>query len=266
MTKHIKIRGWVKIVILLVIIITFLILYSRYVGTKGLIIKENSIVDSNIPNNFYGLKIIQFSDIHYKVTTYKNDLEKIVNEINLLKPDIVIFNGDLFDESIKYKDTDYEDLKEILKNIDYEIGKYAIKGEQDLNNDKWDEIMSYSGFRNINNNYEFIYSNGLEPILLVGIESNYNDNHISNTLNDIYNNINIQYKYSILVLHEPDFIDYIDYNKFNLILAGHSHDGQIKLPYIGGIINKKYSSVYKNEYKFRLFNRPSINLFRLRNK
>ncbi|MBR6690526.1 MAG: metallophosphoesterase [Bacilli bacterium] len=283
--KRIKIRRWVKVLFFLILIISSITLYSRYFGTKGFTVKEYGVVDSNLPNNFYGLKIVQLSDIHYKVTTTKEDLEKLVKEINLLKPDIVILTGDLFDSNIKYSKKDFKDLKKILKKIDYNIDKYAIKGEDDLNIDNWEEVINNSNFINLNDNYEFIYNNGNEPILLVGINSNYKKKHIKNTLNSIYEEINTKYKYSILIVHEPDIINSIDYSKFNLILAGHSHGGQVKIPFIGGIIKDKYSKIYTDEfyklentklyissgigttkYKFRLFNKPSINFYRLRNK
>lgn len=283
--KKVKVRKWVKIVFIFILIISSTILYSRYIGINGLLVNETSIIDSNIPKNFHGLKIVQISDIHYKVTTTKEDLKEIVKEINLLKPDIVLFTGDLFDSNIKYTKKDYKDLKNILKDIDYNIGKYAIKGEDDLNNKNWDNIISESDFIDLNDKSEYIYSNGLEPILLVGISSNYKKNHIEKTLNTIFENTKANYKYSILMLHEADVIDKIDYSKFNLILAGHTHGGQVKLPFIGGIIKDKYAKKYTNDYyelektklyissgigtskyKFRLLNTPSFNFYRLRNK
>lgn len=279
---HIRIRKWVKVVLALIFIISCLYVYSRYYGVKGLIVKEYGIIDSKLPNNFYGLKIIQISDIHYNVTTNKKDLKKIVNEINLLKPDIVILSGDLFDENIEYSNKDYNDLIKLLNNIDYNIGKYAIKGEDDLKFDKWENIINDSGFINLNDSYELIYSKGINPILFIGISSNYKNNHIKDVINNIPE-LNNNY-FSILVLHEPDFINDIDYSKFNLIFAGHSHNGQIVIPYIGGILKDKYSNkFYKNyyelnntklyissgigtsKYKLRFFNKPSINLYRLRN-
>lgn len=283
--KHTRIRTWVKVLFISIIIITTTLLYSEYIEPKCFKVKEYGIVDSKLPDNFYGFKIVQISDILYKSTTDKDSFKKIVKEINLLKPDIVVLSGDLFDNSIKYSKNDFSDLEKILKDIDVNIGKFAIKGDNDLKFDKWEEIINNSDFINLNDKYEFIYNEGIAPILLIGISSNYKDNHIKDTINSIYEQINTEYTYSILVLHEPDFIDKIDYSKFNLILAGHSLNGKIKIPFIGGIIKSKYSKKYFDEYynlgnskmyissgigtdkyKFRFLDTPSINFFRLRNK
>ena len=279
---------WKKIILIISIIIVFIIsffAYSRYIATKKFKINEYVVRNSNIPDSFYGTKIVHISDIHYKSTTDYLDLKKIINKINLIKPDIVILSGDIFDKDIKYTDKDYEQIKDQFKKIDYNISKYAIKGDSDLNIKKWEEIINDSDFINLNDTYDYIYNGGIDPILIVGISSNYKNNHINKTIEDIKKESISPYKYSILVLHEPDFINDIINLNFNLALSGHSMGGKINLPIIGGIAKNKYSKkYYKNYYrventnlfisngigtdslKLRFRNTPSINLYRLRNK
>ena len=284
--KHsIHLKRWVKCILIIVLFLTLIYLYSRFIEPKLFKVKEYSIIDTNLSDNLHGFKIVQISDIHYKMTTDKKDLDKIVKSINLLKPDIVIFTGDLFDKSGKYEANDFKDLEESLSNINSEIAKYYISGDNDIYFSNYNEIMENSNFINLNDTHELIYSNGINPILLVGISSNYSNNHIKSAISSIEKNINSEYNYSILVLHEPDFISYIDYSKYNLILAGHSLNGQVRLPIFNGIIKYKYANNYYDEYydlgntklyissgigtskhKLRLLNNPSINFFRLRNK
>ena len=225
-----KIKFWIKLLLFIIITITLFFLYTRYVGIKGLKTNEFNIINENIPDSFYGYKIVHISDIHYKVTTDLNDLNNLVKEVNRIKPDIIVFTGDLFDHNIIYTEKDYEDLTNIFKSMNYSIGKFAIKGEEDLSNKNWDDIISNSDFTDLNNTYKLLYNNSLDPILLVGISSNYKNNHIKETTNNL--KIDTDYKYSILLMHEADYINEIDYSKYNLVLAGHNHNGQIRLPFI----------------------------------
>lgn len=280
-----KKKRLIKIIIFIILILSSLVLISRYVETKDLVVNEIPVKDELIPKNFHGLKIIQISDIHYMQTTDIDDIKKIVDEINTLKPDIVLFTGDILDKAIKYKEKDLNNLTEELKNIEVNIEKYYVKGDHDLNFDNIDMIYSNSDFKSLNDTYKLIYYNGSDPILLVGISSNYKKNHIKEDIKNILSSIDKKYKYSILLLHEPDFIDEIDYKKFNLILSAHSLNGQINIPFIKNLFLQDYSKkYYKNYYlldktklyissgigttkiKFRFLNKPSINFFRLQSK
>lgn len=279
----------IKFLIIFVLIITAILLYSRFVATKGLITKEYKITSNNIQDNFHGFKVAHISDIHYGRTTDKSDLEKIVKEINLLKPDIVVLTGDLIDKDTKLDETLKNEIIESLSLINVTVGKYAISGNHDIKFSEWESIINDSGFKNISDNYELIYNDGYTPILLAGLSSNLKN---STNISERYNKIstyaseeNIRDLYKILLIHEPDYINDIDYSTFNLILAGHSHNGQVRLPFIGGIIlpngaKKYYKEYYKlnntdlyissgigtSQISFRLFNRPSINFYRLTNK
>lgn len=91
--------------------------------------------------------------------------------------------------------------------------------------------------------------------------------------------------YKILLVHEPDVIDNINSVDFDLVLAGHSHNGQVRLPFIGAIKRVELAEKYYDEHyridntelyisgglgtsvvKFRFFNKPSINFYRITNK
>ena len=270
MNKRIKILIALLIFILLGIIIY---MYAMFFGTRGFVVKEHKIETNKIDEGYNGLKIVHLSDIHYgKQSTSKEDLEEIVEDINLLKPDIVVLTGDLIDN-----------------NINASIGKFAIDGNHDYVYKKWSVLIEDCGFINLNDTYELIYKNSYKPILLAGVSNNtYTTKNIKDKTETIFNHINSEKNnssYNILLMHEPDYIDDIDYSKFDLVLAGHSHNGQIKLPFIGGVIKDKYSKKYYDEfyeldntkffissgigtskYKFRLLNHPSINFYRLRNK
>lgn len=279
----------IKLIIVFFLIITVILLYSRFVATKGLVTKEYKITSSSIQDNFHGFKIVHISDIHYGRTTNKKDLDKMVKEINLLKPDIVVLTGDLVDKDTNLDETIKNEIIESLSLINVTVGKYATNGNHDTKFNEWENIIISSGFKNLNDSYELIYSDGYTPILLAGLSSNLkNEIDISERYNKILeysNNENIKDLYKILLIHEPDYINSIDYSNFNLILAGHSHNGQVRLPFIGGIIlpngaKKYYKEYYKlnntdlyissgvgtSEISFRLFNKPSINFYRLTNK
>ena len=273
-----------KIIIFFVILIFLLVsilLYSRYIGTKGLNIKEYKITYQELNKEFYGLKIVHLSDILYGKTINKEELEEIVSKVNLTKPDIVVLTGDLLSNSNIKED----ELIELLSKIEARIGKFAIKGDND--NDNWENIINSSDFKNLNDTYDLIYTSDHNYLLIAGISSNANDSNIDQKLQSTYDFINsseIKPNYSILIMHEPDFIDKINYDSFNLVLAGHSLGGQIKIPFIGALIKPKngtkyYNDYYEikktklfvssglgtNKYSFRLNNHPSFNLYRLTN-
>ncbi len=268
--------------IVLFILFSFTAFYTIFIATKQLIVKEEAIQDKEIPDSFVGVKIIQFSDLHYGESYQLQDLKKLIVEINKRKPDLIFFTGDLIDENYKLSTKNAEKLTNELKKLKATIGKYAVAGEEDIAS--FQTIMNQSEFTILNNDYDLVYNTDNNPILLIGLGSLATDRNIENGyryFKEENHNSNI---YTITLLHEPDSVDEIKNTyKTNLFLAGHSHNGQIKLPLIGGIMRldgaKKYwdfhyslesSDLYisgglgTSSYPLRLFNHPSISFFRLR--
>ncbi|MDD3241540.1 MAG: metallophosphoesterase [Bacilli bacterium] len=272
---------------ILVLLFTSLYLYMRYISTSGLIVKEYKVTNKNLPIEFHGIKVIQFSDLHYGTTINKDEVNHLVKEINSYKPDIVVFTGDLIDSSYSTTTLDIKFLTTALGNIKTTIGKYSVRGNHDYNNDNYISILQGASFTLLDNSYDLIYYNGLDPILITGIGSKIqNDTDINKAFSySLLENANTNI-YTIVLLHEPDLIDNVlkDY-RVDLALSGHSHNGQVRLPFIGSIFKIEGSKKYYDEeyqikntklfisgglgtsmYNIRFFNRPSFNLYRLTNR
>lgn len=278
----IKLHPSIKIISIITIIILVFLMYLRFISTSGLIVKEYKITNKNI-GEYHGLKVVHFSDIHYKSTIDYEDLEKIVQKINYINPDIVVFTGDIFDKKLTYSDKDLNDLIKLFGTINASYKKYAISGDND-NKDYYKKIINNSNFTDLNDNYDLIYSKNKQPILIAGISNGTNNvNEKLLKVNDYLLSDQANQLYSILLMHEPDNIKYT--SNFDLVLAGHSLNGQVKLPFIGGIRRMNGSKNYYDEYykvnktdfyisgglgsttvNLRYFNKPSINFYRITKK
>ena len=271
-----------KITIIIILLSITFYLYTTYISSKIIDVKEERIINEKLPTNFNGLKIIQISDIHYGSTIFIKDIKKLVKLVNERTPDLVVFTGDLINKDYKLNSKEQEKLITELKKIKTTIGKYAIRGEEDSS--EFNTIMNQSNFTILNNSYDLIYKDNNIPILLIGLNNSKKNEDIDSAyeyFNQPTHNSNI---YTITLLHKPDTVNEIleKYPTTDLFLAGHSHNGQINIPYIGGLVKKEGSQQYINEFYqinnsrlyissgigtngngFRLFCRPSINFFRL---
>ena len=274
---------FLNIVIFVIVLVTSLFLYAKYIGIKGIKIKEYRVVNSTLPSNFSGVKIVHFSDLLYKSTITDDDVTELVDKINMLKPDIVVFTGDLVNKNIKIKKKKKEFLINELSNINATIGKYAIYGDYDYYLDSYEEILEKSNFTLLDNSYDEIYYKTNESIYLVGIPSSIKSNIKMEEAFKEYDENNR--KWTIVLIHDGNTIKLLDESNYevDLILGGHSLNGSIVLPYYGGLFIDKYSYKYydeyykkgitdiyissgigTNDYKFRFNNKPSINFYRLK--
>ena len=80
-------------IILVLVVIFGILIYSRFIGVTGLDTKE-IVINTNISEGYDGLKIVHFSDLHYKKVITEKRVKELVKEINKIEADIVIFTGD----------------------------------------------------------------------------------------------------------------------------------------------------------------------------
>ena len=272
-----KVKKIVKRIVIALIIIFLLVFFTFFyitnIGTTSLIVNEEAIVNSKLPESFSGLKVIQFGDLHY--SNY-NLLKEVVNAITKRNPDLILFTGDLLgNEDLTPKNR--KKLVKELKRLNSTLGKYAVLGESD--NNEAISILVDCGFTILDDNNELIYNESNEPIMLVGL----NTNNDSINYDKAFTNYN-DTTYTITIFHKPDYIDeFVEVYPVDLALAGHSHLGEIRIPYLLNLASKDHASKYINSYykinntefyitsgigtdtyDVRINARPSINFFRLR--
>ncbi|HIR58994.1 MAG TPA: metallophosphoesterase [Candidatus Onthousia excrementipullorum] len=272
-----KVKKIVKRIVIALIIIFLLVFFTFFyitnIGTTSLIVNEEAIVNSKLPESFSGLKVIQFGDLHY--SNY-DLLKEVVNAITKRNPDLILFTGDLLgNEDLTPKNR--KKLVKELKKLNSTLGKYAVLGESD--NDDAISILVDCGFKVLDDSNELIYNESNEPIMLVGL----NTNNDSINYDKAFTNYN-DTTYTITIFHKPDYIDeFVEVYPVDLALAGHSHLGEIRIPYLLNLASKDHASKYINSYykinntefyitsgigtdtyDVRINARPSINFFRLR--
>jgi len=260
-----------KITIVLSIILISLYLYIRYVANNHIMVREYSLEYENLPHSFHGTKIVHFGDLYYD--NYNLNLNSLIKTINNLEADIVIFTGGLIKDNYSLLEREEKELITSLKNIKTTIDKFYTIGKTD--NEKAIEILNKANFKLLDDTSELVYFKGNNPILIHGIHQKTDINYDSN-----------KNLFKINIVHQPDKTDAIlKYNNPELILAGNSLNGQIIIPYVGALVkvegSMKYFDKYynlngtdlfitggigTNNYPVRLFNHPSVNLYRLKKK
>jgi predicted MPP superfamily phosphohydrolase len=265
---------------IIILLVSLLYLYARYIEPNNLKANEYVINANSIPNTFNNFKIIQFSDLLYNNNYNEKKLDNLINKINDYNPDIVIFNGNLSDSEYTITDNDQKLLEEKLSNINSNIYKIAIYGKNDESYaNTYQEIMNNSNFIILNNSSKYVFYKSNYPIEFTNIKD------FNNIDSALLVDENISPCFYIFLLQQPDDIEQILTTNLNvdLLMSGYSLGGIINIPFVGPIIKKDGAKTYlngyykvdsynlyvnngigTNKYKIRLFNTPSINVYRLK--
>lgn len=224
-----------KILVSLMFIGVGIILYSTSIEKQLLSIKN--IKMSTESKDLKGIRIAYFTDTHYNGEKDNKIIDRLIEKINKLNTDIVIFTGDLVDS--KYSGNNLEYLTSALSRIEARYGKYAVYGNHERNMGRevrYNKILKDSGFKLLVNEEKLIEV-GDSKLSLIGL-----DDYLLGEYIDILPNN--ESDYSIVLSHEPDRANRLDSSKYDLQLSGHTHGGQVRLPFIGRLTTVKGGTFY----------------------
>lgn len=211
------------------VIVILLAIFLIALQDNGITILNYKYSSKKVNEELKGYKIIQISDLHNK--KFGKNQSEIINIIKSESPNLIVITGDIIDSYNTNIDIAIQ-LVDSLKDL---APIYYITGNHEyrLDNKSYERLMS--GIENtstviLDNEYVEINYNG-ESFYLIGL----NDKSLSNgTLGVIKNEIDDS-KLSVLLAHEPQYFEKYASCNIDLVLSGHAHGGQIRLPYIGGL-------------------------------
>ncbi|EOO16200.1 metallophosphoesterase [Bacillus cereus] len=231
----------ISLISILMIPISFYF-YATEIERRLVSVTWNEIEAPTIPKEFNNKKILQFSDVHLGPEFTLKQLDNLVEKMNELCPDIVVFTGDLIDKFGSYNE-EREEAKEILRKIHAPLGKYAVFGNHDRGGGGslfYKRYMEEAGFSVLVNdvqkikveNDKYITISGLDDLLL-------GKPQIDSTLKNLR-----QQDFNMLLVHEPDVVDKVAGYPVDFQISGHSHGGQVQIPFVGPLITTKLAEKY----------------------
>lgn len=223
-----------RILFSLLIVGIALFVYARYIEVNRLIVRSVNL-SGEVSQD---LTIVQFSDTHFKEDYPAKKAENIVNKINEQEPDIVIFTGDLFDHYYKTPEMS-DELQPYLTKIEAKYGKYAVYGNHDNGGGAgrmYQSFMESCGFKVLQNDTFEVSSLG---VALLGL-----DDPLTGKVDDTLSEHDLQ-PYQILISHEPDIINQMNLSTIDLTLSGHTHGGQMNIPFLVDMTLPPNGKIYR---------------------
>lgn len=212
------------------LIIFLLILYPVFIEPNSLIVKHKKLYLPNWREEHNGLKIAVLSDFH--INTYGVTMEKmktIVNKTNKENPDYIFLLGDLDSYLIERYHLNHDELSDIMSGFKSKYGVISVLGNHDFGPCVVKPILLNSNIKVLENQKQTDNING-KNLIIYGLKDLWHYNVIPQNIIKKSDDGN-----SIIVLsHNPDLFP--DIPQFtSLTLSGHTHGGQICLPFLGGI-------------------------------
>jgi predicted MPP superfamily phosphohydrolase len=236
--------------------LVFLAVWSFFIEPNRLVVKEETILLPNWPSGFENLKIAVLSDLHVGSPFINTDkLNYIVTLVNEAQPDLVVLLGDFMIQGVLGgKAVEPEVIAEALKNLRARHGVFAVLGNHDwwYDGPRVRRALEAVGIRVLDDDVERIERNG-EAIWLAGFADAWtNKTDIRGTLARVTDEAPV-----VALTHNPDLFPRIP-QRVVLTLAGHTHGGQVNLPFVGRLrvpseFGQRYAAGHVVEENHHLF-------------
>ena len=209
--------------------------FSKYHGIGR--IKKYTIYSEQLPDSFDGFRIAFASDFHYESRFNWKRLPGLLKALQATEADVLLLGGDYRGRN----GGNLTELFDLLHTFRPPYGTYGVMGnhENNANYEIVKEEMKRTGIHLLEHEVDTLWKKN-EYILLCGIRNPFDlkQNGVSPTLNLHPDD------YVIMLVHTPDYAEDTDISNTDLVLAGHTHGGQVSF-------FKRYTPAHFSKYGTR---------------
>lgn len=209
-----------------------LLFFWMFWGNRTIQVSQVEITDAEVPDAFIDFKIAHLSDIHDK-----NWGETLIAPIQEENPDIIVITGDLIDSN----EPDIYSASLLIEELNKIAPIYFVTGNHEAWSGHYDTLKESLLNQSVNilDNEAIVLQRNGEELLLLGLKDSAfatEDEH-SLTIEARVQELSGQFDgFKLLLAHRPELFESYVRNDLNLVLSGHAHGGQFRLPFIGGLI------------------------------
>ena len=229
-----------KIFLIFSLLLILSIIYVFKIEPNWFEVVPVNLTIPNLPKTFDNFKIAQISDIHADDSMNEKKLQKIVRLIDRQQPDIIAITGDFTTKKTDVATTTL--LETTLSKLSPKEKTLAVLGNHDhwADADRIRNILSNSNIFDISNSV-YTLERGQDKLNIAGVDDYWaNKARLDLVLQKLPDD-----GVAILLAHEPDFADISSAeDKFSLQISGHSHGGQVKIPFRKPPVLPPYAKKY----------------------
>lgn len=225
------------------ILLAFVILVIVYLYVQNYLIKVTPY-EMTIPglhSDLKGKKVVHLTDLHLKPRSNKSYIETIIDKTRSEEPDMIVITGDLVQAGLEtLSSTPLRRFAELCSQI---APTYVVTGNHDIASGSFEEfkhILKASDVNLLLNQAVSVKNNSEEDALVImGLSERANHSTVPQPiLKSIELTPSMETLPKLLLVHRPEYFKHYGYDKTKspaLIFSGHTHAGQITIPFIGGL-------------------------------
>lgn len=212
--------------------LSVLVFYGLYIENNRIAITRKTLAHPAISSG-EDFTILHLADLHFEHRGRRE--EKLLGMIDRLSPDVIVFSGDFINLSFKEDQAVWREIRDYLSRWKATGGVYIVSGTPLVeSNEAVAAFVDGLGFRWLRN--ETCDLAGQQGNLtLTGITCTHNIAKDSAVADSLLESLSPE-ACNILLYHSPDIADVVAKYPVDLMLCGHTHGGQIRLPLIGPLI------------------------------